>query len=73
MQGIEWAADGKGFYASANAKGIAVFYVDLQGNVRSVWASQGGNWARGLPSPDGRHIAIQTSTNDGNMWMMENF
>jgi serine/threonine protein kinase len=73
MQEIEWAADGKGFFASANAKGIAVFYVDLQGNVRSVWASQGGNWARGLPSPDGRHIAIQTSTNDGNMWMMENF
>jgi eukaryotic-like serine/threonine-protein kinase len=73
MQGIEWAADGKGFYASANAKGIAVFYIDLQGNVRSLWASQGGNWARGLPSPDGRHIAIQTSTNDGNMWMMENF
>jgi Tol biopolymer transport system component len=73
MQGIEWAPNGKGFYASANAKGIAVLYVDLQGNVRSVWASQGGNWARGLPSPDGRHIAIQTSTNDGNMWMMQNF
>jgi serine/threonine protein kinase len=73
MQGIEWAADGRGFYASANAKGIAVLHIDLQGNVRPVWASQGGNWARGVPSPDGRHIAIQTSTNDGNMWMMENF
>jgi serine/threonine protein kinase/dipeptidyl aminopeptidase/acylaminoacyl peptidase len=73
MQEIEWAADGKGFYVSANAKGIALLYVDLQGNVRSVWDSHGGNWARGLPSPDGRHMAIQTSTNEGNMWMMEEF
>jgi len=26
-----------------------------------------------LQSPDGRYLAIQNSTYNGNMWMMENF
>jgi hypothetical protein len=27
----------------------------------------------GVPSPDGRHLAIHTSTLNSNMWMAENF
>jgi hypothetical protein len=26
-----------------------------------------------FPSPDGRHLAFQSQTMSGNMWMMENF
>jgi hypothetical protein len=48
-------------------------YVDLQGNAHVLWENHGGNFTEGLPSPDGRHLAIMGSTVDGNMWMLENF
>ncbi len=70
-----WAADGRGLYVSASSQSRKVIlYVDLQGNERVVW--EGANATQGtlaLPSPDGRHLAIQTMMDNNNMWMMENF
>ncbi len=71
---LNWAADGKGLFVSNGVHGGAVLlHVDLQGNARVLWKNDGGNWTPGLPSPDGRHLAIQGWTVDGNMWMIENF
>jgi serine/threonine protein kinase len=71
---LNWAADGKGLFVSSGVHGGAVLlHVDLQGNVRVLWKNDGGNWTPALPSPDGRHLAIQGWTVDGNMWMIENF
>jgi Tol biopolymer transport system component len=71
---IFWAADGKGLYVpDETTRGRVICYVDLHGHTRVLWANPGGwgTWAR--PSPDGRHLAIQTSNPTSNMWMMENF
>ncbi len=69
-----WAADGKGLYVPDKAeRGTAVFYVDLRGHSHMVWENPSGwpAWAR--PSPDGRHLAIESTSGTGNIWMMENF
>jgi Tol biopolymer transport system component len=70
-----WAADGKGFYVVAGIHGAhALLYVDLQGNARVLWRSPGVvGETLAYPSPDGRHLAIQSWVANGNMWMMQNF
>ena len=69
-----WAPDGKGFYVSTQGEDRSLLlYVDLHGSVRSVWEEAGGLGTRGIPSPDGKHIALQSWTLATNLWMMENF
>jgi len=75
---IDWAIDGKGMYVGSLATlgGAAdLAYVDLQGNVHSLWKapsfSSFATW--GIPSRDGRHLAIEGGTQDRNAWMLENF
>ena len=70
-----WALDGKGLYVAAGTRGGEVLlYVDLQGNAHRLWESPGASLQMNLrPSPDGRHLAIQSWTTKSNMWMMENF
>jgi hypothetical protein len=50
-----------------------LLHVDLQGNAQVFWKNHGFNTTTARPSPDGRHLAILGSTNDNNIWMMENF
>jgi serine/threonine protein kinase len=71
---LVWAADGKGLFISNGTKeGTVIAYVDLQGNTRIIWKSNGTN-GFAVPSPDGRHIGINTyEGRTANMWMMENF
>jgi Tol biopolymer transport system component len=74
IQFMHWAANGHGLYVSTGTRsGSALWHVNLQGNVNLLWENRGGDWASGLPSPDGRHMAIQSSDNSANVWMMENF
>jgi len=69
-----WAADGRGLYVSSTVKGnTALLHVDLQSNAHVVWENHGNNATWGIPSPDGRHLAILGWTTNSNMWMMENF
>jgi eukaryotic-like serine/threonine-protein kinase len=70
----DWAADGKGlFVSSRNERDPVLLSVDLQGNTRLLWEHAGSFTTYGVPSPDGRHLAMQRWIVDGNMWMMENF
>jgi Tol biopolymer transport system component/predicted Ser/Thr protein kinase len=72
-----WASDGKGLFVGADVSGgRALLYVDLNGNPSLLWQQKERGspvpvW--GVPSPDGRHLAIHESTQNGNMWMVENF
>ena len=70
-----WAIDGKGLFLVAGIRGgQVVLHVDLSGNAHRLWESIGAFAAEvAKPSPDGRHLAIQSWTTNGNMWMMENF
>jgi Tol biopolymer transport system component len=72
---FDWAADGKGFFASvAVQQGAQLAYIDLKGNLRSLWQDNGYN--AGLiprPAPDGRQIAIGASRQTTNFWMIDDF
>jgi eukaryotic-like serine/threonine-protein kinase len=74
---LNWSADQKGFFATRKGQsGNELLYLDFQGKTSSlrkcVGASLGGG-CEGLPSPDGRRLAIVDIDLSNNMWMMENF
>jgi Tol biopolymer transport system component len=75
-QSLNWAADGKALLISSRVQGrLALLHVDLQGNTRVLWHPGGGAAEEtvGVPSRDGRHLAILGWSENGNIWMMENF
>jgi Tol biopolymer transport system component len=79
IENLHWAADGKGFYAASRTVDSSVLlYLDMQGSTRVVWEQKGtlGNEAAGtsgIPSPDGRHLAMMGYTINANMWTLEDF
>ena len=70
----DWAPDGKGLFVSNVVAGRAtLLYVDLNGKSQVLQSNYGNYLTRGVPSPDGRHIALLNWALDGNIWMMEHF
>jgi len=47
--------------------------VDLKGNARVLWRFRAGGDPWGVPSPDGRYLAILVSVMNSNVWMLEGF
>jgi hypothetical protein len=49
--------------------------VDLEGRAQVIWQQEmpyaDVNW--GIPSPDGRHLAVLGYTTQANVWLLENF
>jgi serine/threonine protein kinase len=70
-----WAPDGKGLFVVASQQRTrTVLHADLEGNAQPLWVALGASGETlASPSPDGRHLALQTWTNNGNFWMLENF
>jgi serine/threonine protein kinase/Tol biopolymer transport system component len=74
LSSVVWTADGKGLFVSSyTARGADMLHMDSQGNTRLLWEHPGGVDVYGVPSPDGRHLAMRGWNVEGNMWMMENF
>jgi Tol biopolymer transport system component len=74
LSSVVWTADGKGFFVSSyTARGADMLHMDLQGNTRLLWEHPGGIDIYGVPSPDGKHLAMRGWNVEGNMWLMENF
>jgi dipeptidyl aminopeptidase/acylaminoacyl peptidase len=75
LQSFIWAADGKGLFVTAGIRnGMELLHVDLQGNARALWENTGASGETlGFPSPDGRHLAFDGWTTNGNIGMIENF
>ena len=74
LQSLDWAADGKGFFVSNSLqRGYALLHVDLNGDAQVLLQQPGGVEGFARPSRDGRHLAIEAGTMDGNIWMIENF
>ncbi len=72
--GLDWAADGRALYVSSWApKGAALLRVDLNGRANVLWQQKGYPGIWGIPSPDGRYLAVLGGTTDSNAWLMENF
>ena len=73
MWPLFWAADGRGLFVAKHLyDGTELLHVGLNGRIHSLWKSHGES-CYGVPSPDGRRIAIFDSQVTANMWMMENF
>jgi Tol biopolymer transport system component len=74
LTSVCWTADGKGlFVSSSGERGAEMLHMDFQGNTRLLWEHPGGVEIYGVPSPDGRHLAMRGWNLDSNMWLMENF
>jgi WD40 repeat protein len=75
ISSLAWSPDGKGLYCgSASPQRSTLLYVDLKGNARPLWQSKGaGGPIAGIPSPDGRYLAIQSFAASSNVWMVEGF
>jgi serine/threonine protein kinase/Tol biopolymer transport system component len=75
ITGLDWAPDENGLYCgSASPQGRSLLYVDLKGNARLLWQYRGaGDEIWGIPSPDGRYIAIRGGAHSSNVWMVEGF
>ena len=72
--GLDWAADGKGIFVSTDRpEGSALLHVDLGGKARVMWEQRASHGILGIPSPDGRKLAISGLTGSGNYWMLQNF
>jgi Tol biopolymer transport system component len=75
LTGLDWSPDGKGLYVgSVSPQTRTLLYVDLKGDARVLWqykASFGEIW--GLPSPNGRYLAIGGHVLNSNLWMLEGF
>ena len=78
LTGLDWSPDGKGLYCgSVSPQARTLFYVDLEGNSRVLWQYKGAGNATysiaGVPSPDGRCLALRGSVTNSNVWMVEGF
>ena len=72
---LDWTADSKGLFVASSPTGLkqSLLYVDLTGNAHPIWQSNNiwPSWA--IPSRNGKYVAIPVATDDGNVWMAENF
>ena len=72
---IDWAADGKSFWASAMLRGEtrALVNIDMHGDFKPVLQDGKPYVGWGIQSRDGKHLAIWQATGGSNVWMLEGF
>ncbi len=77
LNAVQWSADGKGIYVgSTPSAGGGLCYVDMEGHGTDVFRQirlPFYDGIRGVPSPDGRKIAVSGFVLYSNIWMLENF
>jgi serine/threonine protein kinase len=70
-----WAADGRGLFVQGYSEVGRLLYVDLEGRAQVILPQNAQisvlGW--GIPSPDGRYLAIVGRTDYSNVWLLENF
>jgi len=80
VQHVRWSADGKGWFLVAfstkqlTSKGTtrpSLLRVDLEAKVEVL--RQESDWVESIPSPDGRHLALNGEVATRNVWMLEEF
>jgi len=75
ISAIDWASDGKSFWASATMRGEirALVNIDLRGDIKAVLQDGKPYVGWGIQSRDGKHLAIWQATGGSNVWMLEGF
>ena len=74
--GMDWTADSKSVFATGQTANEipVVLGVEPNGNHRVLLEGERTapyGWA--MPSPDGRHLALEVVMRENNVWMVENF
>lgn len=77
---LGWWKDNSGLLVdNVTARGTALSYLSMNGKAHTIWEVPGSRNARfnqapwAIPSPDGRHLAINGFILSSNIWMVENF
>lgn len=71
---VTWTSDGKALFISVRLqRDTGLLRVDMQGNSHVLWNPEWGRGTYGIPSPDGRYLALLGWRVNSNIWMMENF
>jgi len=80
MAGIDWASDGKSLWIAASdsrtggPRNCALLNVSTHGAIRVMVQDENLCLLAGIPSPDGRHLALEGVRPDSsNVWLLENF
>lgn len=75
ITGLDWSPDGKGFYCgSVSPQSRTLLHVDSEGNAKVLWQYKGaGGEIWGMPSPDGRYLAMLVMDLNSNVWLVEGF
>jgi hypothetical protein len=78
LNSIVWAQDSKSmFMGTSGPAASTLLHVDLNGNARPIWQQpypgQGDSETWGIPSPDGRHLAVLGQSAEANVRMIDNF
>src|SRR5947207_2521202 len=70
---LDWAANGKSFWASATLHGEtrALINIDLEGRAKPVLEESKPYVGWAIPSQDGKRLAIWEATGGSNAWMLE--
>jgi Tol biopolymer transport system component len=72
---VDWAADSKGLFVTSNPTRwrSSLLYVDLAGNANELWQVKSTQPSWGIPSRDGKYLAIPALTTSSNVWMVEGY
>jgi serine/threonine protein kinase/Tol biopolymer transport system component len=71
---LNWAIDSKSMFVSTlQPGGATLLHVGLNGDALPIWQQPQSTHAWGIPSPDGRHLAIVGTSSEANVWMIGNF
>ena len=71
---LYWGIDSQSMFVSTlEPGGAALLHVDLGGEAQPVWRQHQPTVTWGIPSPDGRHLAVLGSRSEANAWLIDNF
>lgn len=74
LSSLDWAPDSKSvFVGTWGPVGATVLHIDLNGNVQPIWHQPQPQQTWGVPSPDGRHVAMFGVSQESNVWVIDNF
>jgi len=74
--GLDWMPDSKGFLLTGWSTNGAPVVIGLEPDGQHQVLLEGDRAVQywyAIPSPDGRHAALQVVTRENNVWMVENF
>ena len=71
---LNWANDSQSMFVSTlQPGGATLLHISLNGDARPIWQKLRSPYAWGIPSPDGRHLALTGTSSESNVWMIGNF